>query len=850
MREAVGLVILARPAPDPRRAAEPAVRDRQHPALVVDVGNPAHEARRILVFAADDLRRRVAVAHLGLVVPQVDPAGEPRRVGGGVHAPRREAFAHDRAAGKGNLPREARGRAVGAVRERRNVREHRAPRNLAAVQRRAADKPVCRRATRQLPFDRAVHDADAHAAHGLGKAVVLAGLVGRAYVDIGIDPLPVGLHVAVRDEAAAPDAGRQPREAQGVLVARHVAEFNREVADFRAVRETAEQRLRRVEGPFRRDETADRVPLPEELPGERVVSVDVVPPVRRDVVGEVEVVHQRVGVRDAGFVAGVDHVRPVVHRVDRDAELRSDGGHVLHRVGRGLRRRVRETVAHPTRERQVGIVGDRLDRQDRPRRIRLARRFAVHEDPPLRADDPREEPEVGVRVHRGVEVGAGGEAVRRVPDVLEIVVRHRRRRCRRELRRRQRLHALRVRVVAVADRRFLRAVAVLEVVGGVVAVGRDRRERADVGAGRGGNGPERERAPDRRAALGLADSAASHEPALIAVLVIVVAITVDRRRDGAADGVAVLDDRAGREVVDKACGPVVGGSRDHGGHRAANRCPQTDVGREAAVEIAHVRDAVGRAVFDERPLVEGVAESGVAGAGQVAGPVEAPGAAAAEDVGAAGLAVGVGGLHEAVARPRAVDGAVGEGAGLRVGVGAGVRVVRPLAGGAHEAGGAGAAAAHRAALEHAVPARGRETVGDIGRVLHRAAPERVGADGDARPRVLVVVEAAEDVVPARRDGAIDEERAGGGDGRGETAVADGVDVSRVRLERDGRRAVGEDLRAGRPADEPAAVAVLRLQRAGGGAVVEGGRAAGHARRAALADEVPGIDAPRAGVVAG
>ena len=405
IREAVGLVVAAGPSPDPHRAAEPAVRDRQHAALVVDVGNPAREAGRVLLGAADHLRRRVAVAHLGLVVPQVDPAGEPRRVVGGVHAPRREALAHDRAAGKGNLPREARGRAVGAVRERRNIREHRAPRDLAAVQRRAADEPARPRAAREASPDRAVDDADVRAAHGLGKAVVLAGLVGWAYVDLGIDPLPVGLHVAVRDEAAAPDAGRQPREAQGILVVRDVGRIDGEVADLRAGRDRLEERDCRGESAPRRAEVGDGVPLPEELAREGA-DPHVLPAVRFEEPREVEVVHQRVVARRCRHARAAEDVRPVVHRVDRRAERRADGGDVLHRVGRGLRRRVGETVAHPACERHVGVVGNRLDRQDRPRRIRLARRLAIHEDAALASEDGRKEPEIGVRVHRGVEVGA------------------------------------------------------------------------------------------------------------------------------------------------------------------------------------------------------------------------------------------------------------------------------------------------------------------------------------------------------------------------------------------------------------------------------------------------------------
>ena len=100
-REAVGVAVFA--AQRTRRAAEPAVGDC-HAAFVVLVVDALGEARRVAVvvhaaaLAGDDLRRRVAVAHRGLVVTQRYLVRESARVVRAVHDARREALAHRRSA--------------------------------------------------------------------------------------------------------------------------------------------------------------------------------------------------------------------------------------------------------------------------------------------------------------------------------------------------------------------------------------------------------------------------------------------------------------------------------------------------------------------------------------------------------------------------------------------------------------------------------------------------------------------------------------------------------------------------------------------------------------------------------
>ena len=215
-------------------------------------------------------------------------------------------------------------------------------------------------------------------------------------------------------------------------------------------------------------------------------------------------------------------------------------------------------------------------------------------------------------------------------------------------------------------------------------------------------------------------------------------------------------------------------------------------------------------------------------------------AAAAEDVGAAVLVAGVRVGDEAVAHPRADDGAVLERGGLLVAVGAGARVVRPLAGGEDEARQA-RSAAHRAALERAVPRAGAEP-GIRGGGIHRvAAAERVAPDRDVlRKRLLVVVEAGLEVAAPRGGGAVHEERTVGGDTRREAAGREAVDVGGAGIVVDdgggnggqGRRAVREDLRAGRPADESAEAADGHRRLDRGRTVVEGGVPERHGGRAA------------------
>ena len=261
---------------------------------------------------------------------------------------------------------------------------------------------------------------------------------------------------------------------------------------------------------------------PEELALE---GADIQPLVPEVEPREVEVVHQRVGLPRVGDVCGGEVVRPVVHRPDRDAERRAERADVLHRVGRDARGGVGDVVAEPAREGKVGVVGDGLDREHRARGVGLLRRLAVHEDAPLAGRHRGEGPELAVRVHRGVEVGAGGNAVRRVPDVPEVVVRHRRAGGVRELRRREGRDVLVVRVVAVVHGRLGRAVAVREE-RRIVGVGRDAAEGAAVAiaALRHGQRPEREAARDGVVALAIADVRARDESALDAVAPVLVGV--------------------------------------------------------------------------------------------------------------------------------------------------------------------------------------------------------------------------------------------------------------------------------------------------------------------------------------
>ena len=436
--------------------------------------------------------------------------------------------------------------------------------------------------------------------------------------------MAVDARVAVGDEADATDIHHEARHADGVVVvvdaaARIHGRFNREVADLRAVRDFAEKSPGVAEVAIRRYEPTDRVPLPEEL-AVKPAWADIVPSILRDVVGEVEIVHERECLSAGKRVAAdsVDHVRPIVHRVDWNAEPRADRADVLHRVCRDARRRVREAVADPTSERHLRIVGYSLDREDRPRRIRFLGRLAVDENLALRADYGRKEPEVGVFVHGSVEIRAGGaDGGGRMPDVREVVVRHRRRRRGRELSQRKRLNPLRIRIFAVADRRLLGTVAVLEVVRGRV-VGSDPAEgagnplRVAVGFGKR---PERETARDGQVVRVVADGRAPDEAALGAVAPAVVATLVYGAGVGRVDRVAVLDRRPVGDVFREPSARHVDAAVIHGPHAPPNRSAHADGFREARVERAHVRDAVGRAVLYERSHVEGGAEAGRRGTG-------------------------------------------------------------------------------------------------------------------------------------------------------------------------------------------------------------------------------------------
>ena len=381
-----------------------------------------------------------------------------------------------------------------------------------------------------------------------------------------------------------------------------------------------------------------------------------------------------------------------------------------------------------------------------------------------------------------------------------------------------------------AHRRFRRTVAVLEadVVGRAVGIlRRAAAEGADVAASRGGNRAEREAARDlvqaaRRGGRGRnAQRGAADEPALLPV--------VDRGGGRRVDRVAVLDDGVVADRVREAGAERLAGERHQRADAAANRRARRDRARESGPEAAG-REAHDRAVLGGRALAES-AEPVVERAGR---------AAAAEDVGAAVLAEVVGVFGEAVVRPRAGDGAVLEEGALRVGVAVGAR---GIAGVADETGAVRRDAAHGAAAEGAVP-RGRAEAGVVGgHVLRRAAEEGVGADGvgDARDvlhdGLLAREEAGVDrgAAAERLGGAVDELRAGGGDDAGEAArgVADGEAVRGV-----GRAhvAVGEDLRAVRPADEAAEEATAGLDRALEGAVVAGGVVPRDADRSAAGGE--------------
>ena len=323
------------------------------------------------------------------------------------------------------------------------------------------------------------------------------------------------------------------------------------------------------------------------------------------VLGEVEVVHQHVGVR--GVVGDGEEV---LDRVDGRAERRADGGDVADGVGGLLRERVGEALAHPAGEGAVRVGGDGADGQHRADRVGLARRLAVHEDRALAGDDRRREPEVRAAVRGRGEIGAGGDALRRAPDVLEVVVRHRRDGRVRELRLGERGDARVVADVAdVAHGGFRRAVAIDEIrVGGVVD-----------GAAEGAGSPrlvagvrrrrEREAARDRGTGRVVADARGQDESTLIAIL-----------GDGgrSIDGVAVLDGGSVGDRVGEACANVLGGARQDRAHATADGRADGDFLREPVGGAGEHRHAVGSAVLDERTLEESVCEAPCVAAGGIA----------------------------------------------------------------------------------------------------------------------------------------------------------------------------------------------------------------------------------------
>ena len=797
------------------RAAEPEVRDAG--LVVVGVVVEAVGEAGGVVPAAHDLHRRVAVADGGLRVELdfIDEAGGLARA---VRDARREAFAHRRAAVEVDVVCEAGGAPghgdktrVAVVIRGHDLRERGAAGDLAARHRHRVGEPRRRAVGKRLDLRRAIDDADVRAAHGPDEAEVLAGGLLVVAVRIGLGR-PDETRVAVGDEHAVADGGDEARRL-AVAVA-HDA-LHGEVAQLRARRERGERRSGPFGGDAVRAGITDGVPLPEELALEIADALEVM--VGGEVLGEVEVVHQHVGVRCV-----VGDGKEVLDRVDGRAERRADGGDVADGVGGLLRERVGEALAHPAGEGAVRVGGDGADGQHRADRVGLARRLAVHEDRALAGDDRRREPEVRPAVRGRGEIGAGGEAVRRVPDVVEIIVRHRRGGRVGKLRLGERADARVVAaIVAVADVAHVRF-------GGTPAIDEVRVVRVVDVAAEGSGVPrvaavgrrgEREATRDGGAGGVVADGRGRDEAGHPCARV------HDRRGE---DGVAVLDGRIVGDRRSEARAAVPLRARQHRADAAADGRAYVDTGGEAVGVRADRRDAVSDAVLRDCAFAERGGETG-------GGFEHARGAAAAEHVGAAVLAAGVGELHETDDRFRIGDGAVLVEGVLRVGV---AGVARGIAGGADESRALRRDVAHRAALEGAVPCHRSEAGIHVAEAAHGAADEGVGADAvrDDRPVFngrLVGEEAAEDALgPFERfGGAVDEPCAGGGDVPRESARAVG-EVHPARRIDGARGAVGEGLRAGRPADEAAEEAVGRLDRSLERAVVEGRGAVGEAGRAA------------------
>ena len=419
-----------------------------------------------------------------------------------------------------------------------------------------------------------------------------------------------------------------------------------------------------------------------------------------------------------------------------------------------------------------------------------------------------------------------------MPDVLEVVVRHRRCRRRRELRQRQRAHASVIADVAdVGCRGLFRTVAGDEVfVARVVGFASEGTGTTALDAP-DGDESEREATRDWIADGIVADVRLLDETTLQAAC-------LDARP---VDRVAVLDGRIVGNGFGEARAIRIRHDRIPGRDATANdHVLAGNRIREAVVRLVPGLDAIGHAVLGERATVEIGDETRAANQIRHGIVVDAARAAPAELVDAPHRLFLVRGPDEADSHARSDHGTVGEDIGLRIAVGAFVRVVRPLAGALDEARPA-RSAAHRAALERAVP-RARAEPGLLGGGIHHvAAQERVAPDRVVRRiRLLVVVEAALEVVPPRGGGAVDEERAVGGDAPREAAGGEAVDVGLVGLGVDdgdgvdghGRRAVREGLRAGRQADESAEAAVGHRRFHRGRAAVEGGAPVRHAGRAA------------------